>query len=101
MRATFHPKALDELFDALGYYDRQSKGLGDKLYADIDATVVKIEEHPERWPYYMGRFRRCRADDFPYKVIYEILDSGPFIVAVMHDKRDPEYWLDRVNLEAT
>jgi hypothetical protein len=91
-----HPEAISELFAAMAYYENEQKGLGDELYREIESTLRKIEESPMSWPYYMEPFRRCRTNRFPYKLIYEMHEKGPFIVAVMHDSRDPGYWLDRV-----
>jgi hypothetical protein len=34
---------------------------------------------------------------FPYGIIYRVDGQEVFIAAVMHLKRHPDYWIDRVN----
>ena len=96
MKATFHPEALDELIEAMAYYQNKRKGLGDEFYEEVDTTIKKIEEHPERWPVLLAPIQRCRTDRFPYKLVYQVLEGEILIVALMHDSREPGYWLHRI-----
>jgi hypothetical protein len=36
--------------------------------------------------------RHCLVHRFPYGVLYSVESEGIFILAVMHLRRDPDYW---------
>jgi hypothetical protein len=40
--------------------------------------------------------RRCLVNRFPYGVLYSIESTEIFILAVMHLRRDPDYWKKRL-----
>lgn len=41
--------------------------------------------------------RRCLVRRFPYGVLYARESDRLYILAIMHTKRKPGYWLDRRN----
>lgn len=40
--------------------------------------------------------RRCLVNRFPFGVIYSVEQGEIFILAVMHLRRHPDYWKDRL-----
>lgn len=40
--------------------------------------------------------RQIRVNGFPYFLVYLIDPDAIFIIAVMHERQDPDYWLDRL-----
>ena len=42
-----------------------------------------------------GEVRRCLVHRFPYGVLYSVEPEGISILAVMHLRRDPDYWKQR------
>jgi mRNA-degrading endonuclease RelE of RelBE toxin-antitoxin system len=92
----FHPDAKQELDDAVAYYDKISRGMGDALITEVENSIKRIEQFPEAWPQLSQNTRRCRIVSFPYGIVYSIKDNSILIIAFMHLQRRPDYWVDRV-----
>ena len=100
MRHSFLEPARVELEEAIEYYNGRRAGPGDELSEEVESTIQRILEHPRAWHPLSPRTRRCRTRRFPYGVIYQIRDDHILIVAVMHLRRKPGYWRDRVGRPA-
>jgi mRNA-degrading endonuclease RelE of RelBE toxin-antitoxin system len=92
---SFHPEARRELFEAVLYYDGIDLRLGNQFIQAVERTIDRIEQFPEAWASLSLNSRRCRVSNFPYGVVYQIMDNTITIVAVMHLHRKPDYWADR------
>lgn len=91
-----HPEALEELEEAVRYLDERTLWVADDLVETYDKAVENIRSHPERCHFIYREFRRCHLKRFPYSVIYRQQDDEVFVIAVMHDKRHPDYWKHRI-----
>ncbi|MDO8542037.1 MAG: hypothetical protein Q7S40_16490 [Opitutaceae bacterium] len=60
------------------------------------AATARIEGHPRAWPRLRGDVRKCVVEDFPYKLLYIIEPDRLHVVALMHGKRRPDYWIERL-----
>ena len=96
MRIEFLKVAETELNEAIAYYNSQSEGLGFEFAAEIKRTLERIVLHPNAWMPISERSRRCRANRFPYAIIYQLRTEAILIVAVMHLSRDPIKWKKRL-----
>ncbi len=96
MSYLFHPAAEAEFEDGVDYYDESEQGLGDEFDIEVAATIGRIVSHPDAWPRYSYRTRRCICNRFPYSIIYRHVENRVVIYAVMHQKRRPGYWKDRL-----
>ena len=92
----YHPDAKAELREAAAYYESCRDGLGRAFLVAVDSAVDRIIEFPEAWRRIHGDFRRILVRRFPYGVIYALHGDDIYVVAVMHLKRKPGYWLTRV-----
>lgn len=90
-----HPEADDELAASAHYYDECQTGLGLAFLDDFDATVLRIQQAPERWRKIRGDTRKLNFRRFPHAVVYEVIDEQLYIKAVMHLHRRPFYWRHR------
>ncbi|MBU3935830.1 type II toxin-antitoxin system RelE/ParE family toxin, partial [Patescibacteria group bacterium] len=88
--------AKSELTEAISYYNAQSEGLGYEFAAEVKRTLERIVQYPDAWSKLSNRTRRCRANRFPYGVIYQNRKGTLLIVAVMHLSREPETWKSRL-----
>ena len=94
--AQFHGEAEEELRDAVRYYEHQQPGLGEKFAIQIREEVALAVEEPMNGSPFEEGTRRRSLGRFPYSIIY-LPDRFPImIVAVMHQRRRPGYWLDRL-----
>jgi len=95
MKVEFHPEALVEFRAATGYYQKQQSGLGSRFVAAVESAIAHIAESPTSWRVIEGDIRRILTKVFPYAVLYSIEDGYILIVAVMHCRREPDYWRNR------
>ena len=93
--ARFHRLARRELIEAAEYYDRESPGLGAAFLDAVEASVAEILEHPEVGSFVSDDVRRRIVRRFPYAVLYVLGDGSVRVLAVMHSRRRPMYWIDR------
>ncbi len=96
MRVTFNALAERELSDAAQYYEQEQHGLGAAFIADVRRCSAAISEHPTAWPVVVGVIRRRLCERFPYGLLYTCAGNDEVrILAVMHLKRRPGYWVGR------
>jgi plasmid stabilization system protein ParE len=77
------------------YYSSESPGLGTAFLDEIQRCIESILASPEGGLAVKAPVRRRLARRFPYAVLYSIRPSGVRILAVMHLKRRPLYWVGR------
>lgn len=95
MSLTFHPEADEEFQAAVDFYNERRDELGIDFYTEVRLTLERIQQFPKTWPVLEREIRRCLVNRFPYGVLYSVEEDGIFIVAVMHLRRDPDYWKHR------
>jgi len=93
---SFHPEAEAEFNGAIDYYEARESGLGYDFALEVYSAIQRIIAYPRAWPVLEGDVRRCQTHRFPYGVLYAVEESRIFIVAVMHLRREPDYWKPRV-----
>jgi plasmid stabilization system protein ParE len=96
MNVVFLDAAREELEEATAYYERQREGLGEEFAHEVEQAVERIRQFPEAWSRLTDAVWRCKANRFPYGVVYTIRDEDILLVAVMHMRRKPGYWADRL-----
>lgn len=92
------PEAKAESTEAAQWYESARTGQGDAFLDALDAALLQISEHPERYPSWgKGRpFRRMLLPRFPYLIFYTVRDTCVEVHAVAHTSRRPGYWLNRL-----
>jgi plasmid stabilization system protein ParE len=98
---SFHPEAEEEFIESAIYYEDCESGLGLDFSREVYATIQNALDYPTLWPEIETPVRRCLVHRFPYGVIYSIEPDGIFILAVMHLRRDPDYWKYRLETGGT
>lgn len=82
--------------DAFEYYELQLPGLGEKFFNEVFETIELISQFPQLWSQNSEHTRKAVLRKFPYNLIYSILNNNIYIIAVAHQNRAPEYWIDRM-----
>lgn len=93
--ARFHRLAERELAEAAVYFERESPGLGSAFITEVERCVAGILEYPESGLVLAGAVRRRLVRRFPYSVLYSVQADHIRVLAVMHAKRRPMYWVGR------
>ena len=65
----------------------------------VEIALQDLVHSPERWPVVEADVRRRIIRRFPYSLLYRIDPGEIVILAVMHQKRHPSYWLPRRQLK--
>ena len=97
MKSSIHPEAREEFLAAIDYYNNAEPGLGMAFYAEVESAIALVETYPDMWTEIGANIRRCLVRRFPYAILYSKEDNHVFIYAIMHTKREPGYWHDRLN----
>jgi plasmid stabilization system protein ParE len=96
MRLTYHPEAEAEIVQAAEYYEKRVEGLGARFLSDLEATILRILEAPDRWQKVEADIRRCLMRRFPYGVYYRVWPAEVRILVLKHHSRHPDYWKGRI-----
>ena len=92
---SFHPAARDEFRQAVAYYEDARAGLGAESSTELRVAIESVLAHPRSgFPAEAGTPRKLLAR-FPYSLIYLLKGSHLKVIAVMHHRRSPGYWLSR------
>ena len=91
-----HSEAREEMQKAAVYYENCAAGLGFEFLVEVEQIFEKIKEHPDMGHMLIGPYRRALLQRFPYGVIYRQQAGTGYVVAIMHLKRKPGYWVYRV-----
>jgi plasmid stabilization system protein ParE len=95
------PEALEEIQEAITYYESERPSLGSEFAVELARTVDRIRARPDAWQPLGRSARRCRMQRFPFGVVYFVREDQIVIVAVMHLHRRPGYWRDRLRGDRT
>ena len=89
-------EAEDELLRSARYYEQERRGLGDDFVAEVQTLAARLLEFPELGTIVIRDVRRARVRRFPYDLVYRIHQDLLIIIAVMHQRREPGYWKNRL-----
>lgn len=98
MTFAFHPEARAEFREAALWYEEQRPGLGERFHRTVRRTVDSIVADPLRFRPVGESVHVARVAGFPYKIFFTVEAESSLvrIYAVMHDKRRPDYWRERI-----
>lgn len=98
MTLSFHPEARAEYREAALWYSRQKPRLGSEFVSAVEAALAAIVENPERYAPVDHGVRRYPMKRFPYRIHFLHLEDRNQVViyAVMHVRREPDYWKHRL-----
>ena len=96
MKVVFHAEALSEMLESGRHYEDKVEALGWDFLTAVEQTTQRIQASPEAGPIQKGDVRRRIVAGFPFSVLYSIEPDQIFVIAVMHQRRKPQYWVKRV-----
>ena len=97
MQTRFHPEARNDFRNAAAHYAAVRPELGQRFYRHIDALIAEIVADPDLFRVYRPPVaRRHFRRPFPYAVVYVLQPDCVWVLAVMHFKQPPTYWLSRL-----
>ncbi|MBN1868365.1 type II toxin-antitoxin system RelE/ParE family toxin [Candidatus Sumerlaeota bacterium] len=93
-----HPSVYEELEYSRSWYEERAENLGTEFLDEVSRAVESVRERPTAWPFRGRRrgIRRYLVHRFPYGIVYRLKGPAIQIVAVMHLRRHPDYWKERL-----
>jgi toxin ParE1/3/4 len=88
-------KARAEFDEAVDWYERQQAGLGFEFTDRVQAVFDRISTTPEMHAFVYRDVRKALVRQFPYSIFYRIRADQVVVLAVFHNKRDPNIWKSR------
>ena len=95
MRIRFAEAANDELNEACEWFERQQSGLGLRFRRDVREAALLIAKAPLLFPVELEDVRRYVMNRFSYTLRYVLRNNEVWVVAVSHQHRRPDYWVER------
>lgn len=101
MLVKLHPEARAELRSAAIWYDDRRAGLGDELVETVNETLGRLAAAPGRFPLWPSApatvpgIHRAPLGRFPYSIAFQAFEHELLVLALVHDRRRPLYWLPR------
>lgn len=87
--------AQQDVRHAARYYADQAKRLGVEFVEEVDRALSRLAESPEVGSSLRGGARRLIVRRFPYVVIYRVVPDHVLVLAVGHQRRHPDFWINR------
>lgn len=89
MILTYTARAKVDIDLAVGWYERQRKGLGLEFLDCLELAVRDILENPEFYSVKYLRYRSVLVRRFPFSVFYTIEQNVIVVHAVFDNRQDP------------
>lgn len=91
--AEFAPEALNDIEEAVNFYNTQQQGLGNKFLSEFEKVYKAIQLNPKFASVKYDKIRCAAFRKFPFTVHYKIeeKESKVLIVAVFSTWKEP-FW---------
>jgi plasmid stabilization system protein ParE len=97
IKPRFLPAAEAELLKEVAYYSNVSDGLGIKFAHAVESAVKNAVSNPSSGAPSPKGTRNRLVKGFPFSVVYRSNDTEILVVALMHHRREPGYWANRIS----
>lgn len=96
IQVLFHPEAETELIAAATWYEGEQADLGKRFLSSLEDGISRMRINPNLFPLVDGDVRRCLLRTFPFGILFRSHGDRIEIIAVMHLRRNPGYWRERL-----
>lgn len=90
------PEAVQEAIHAARWYRERSFGAAERFLSELNQVLDRVIAAPYRWPRGFAGTRKVKLPTFPFLVVYRATEKSVLVVAVVHGRRKPNYWKDRL-----
>jgi plasmid stabilization system protein ParE len=95
----FVPEANDDLTDILGWYSVESTPETKKRFIeDVSKTLKGLEKSPKSYSIRLKNARCAVLKKYPFNIYYWVddFDSTVNVLAILHQRRNPSIWKQRI-----
>lgn len=93
---SLHPDAEIDVLEGYDWYADRNLDTAEEFSLAVKEAGKLICKAPYVWPIFDGETRKYTFKHFPYKLIYRIIETRIEIIAVAHDRRQSNYWANRI-----
>ena len=86
----FAEEAKFEIKESYRWYETRVPNLGEKFLYDLNNCLDRIDKNPKLYRLVYRNHRQGQLTNFPFVVIYEIIDSSIRVISVFHTSRNPK-----------
>ncbi|MCW7460427.1 type II toxin-antitoxin system RelE/ParE family toxin [Leptospira bandrabouensis] len=90
------PTAQSDITNAVNFYEAKVPGLGNKLLAEIDRSIKRIEVQPLIGIVIYKNFHQILTKKFPFRIIYTFKNEELNIYAFFHQSREFQRLVKRI-----
>ncbi len=91
-----HPEANAEFEHAIVYYRERSYKVHLDFINEFEDRIDRLIANPLAGHPCYKTYRRINLNQFPYAIIYRPENGGIYVIAVIHEKQRPHYWVHRI-----
>ena len=95
MQVIRHPKLAEDIREIATHYADISERVLAAFWRDLDSVLASVERNPRSHHFDTCGLRRANFRKFPYHLLYEVDDNAIFMVVLRHDRRHPDFGIDR------
>lgn len=92
----FTSGAESDLKESLLWYEAQKSGLGSRFVDEIDSLASRIRKNPDHFPEVLQNIHKANLKRFPYSVFFVLSTGDIYVIAILHNSRNPQIWKDRI-----
>ena len=95
MKYFLHPQAKEELEQTIVFYKKQQANLEKRFIEAAEDAINRVCRNPLLYRKVDDDVRKCRLLHFPHAIVFRIKPAQIEIIAVMHLRKQPNYWQSR------
>ena len=95
-RLKIKPDAEDDAQESAFWYNAQRENLGAEFLEEIEAVLKLIKNNPFLIQVKYRNVRVAHSKKFPFGVYYVVEEIEIFVIAILHNSRNPKIWKKRV-----
>ena len=86
----FKEQAKENIAIATQWYENRRVGLGNKLLKELNKAIEQLHKNPNIYQIRRKNIRLALLQQFPYLMVYEIIEKQVIIYNVLHTHRHPK-----------
>ena len=92
----FLSPALEEAGEAAEYYDETNSRLAQEFLDELENKIKMLRSFPLTGSLAGDGLRTSGLSRFPFNIVYYLHQETLVIVAISHQSRRPDYWVNRL-----
>ena len=91
-----HENAALEFEEAIQWYESKQKDLGKRFRKQVVKHLKLVSQHPKWYPFEKDNIHKAYIPQFPFKILFTVEGDILIVYAIVHMRRKPNYWTNRI-----